>query len=48
MYVDKNLIIGGVVEAYDTFATLDFEKDVIIRDYDLDAGTSTDFTAKAL
>jgi hypothetical protein len=48
MYVDKNLIINGIIEAYDTFAMLDFEKAVRIQDYNLDTGDATDFTAAAL
>ena len=49
MYVDKNLIINGIVEAYDTFAMLDFEKDVTVMNYNLDTGLQdTSFIAKSL
>lgn len=49
MYIDPNLITNSIVEAYDTFAALGFEKDVVVQVYDLDTlQISTDYTIKAL
>lgn len=48
MYIDPTLITGNIIEAYDTFASLGFEKTIIIEDYDLDTGDKTDYTTVAL
>lgn len=48
MYIDPNLIIDSLTEAYDTFANLGFEKMIIIEDYNLDDGSKRDLTAYGL
>lgn len=49
MYIDPNLITNSIVEAYDTFAALGFEKDVVIQIQNLDTvQVSSDYTIRAL
>lgn len=49
MYIDPTLITGNIIEAYDTFAGLGFEKVIIIQVQDLDSVSMvTDYTVRAL
>ena len=49
MFVDVNLILASIADAYDTFAGLGFEYDVSIEAYNLKTGqVENAWTVKAL
>lgn len=42
--VEPSLVENSIIEAYDIFAGLGFEKTIIVHDYDLNTGGYTDHT----